>query len=54
MPWFIWMCFLTVPVMVGVACTLASNHANDPKGINTVAIAAGIWPAWKPPWNSSK
>jgi len=43
MPWFIWMGFLTVPVLVGVACTLASNNANDPKGINTVAIAAGVW-----------
>lgn len=43
MPWFIWMCFLTVPAMVGVACTLASNNANDPKGINTVVLAAGVW-----------
>jgi hypothetical protein len=43
MPWFIWMCFLTVPVMVGVACTLASNKANDPKGINTVVMTAGVW-----------
>ena len=43
MPWFVWMCFLTVPVLVGVACTLASHNANDPKGINTVVIAAGVW-----------
>jgi len=43
MPWFLWMCFLTVPPMVGVACTLASNNADDPKGIGTVAIAAGVW-----------
>lgn len=43
MPWFIWMCFLTVPVMVGVGVTLASNTAHDPKSINSVAIAAGIW-----------
>jgi uncharacterized membrane protein YeaQ/YmgE (transglycosylase-associated protein family) len=43
MPWFIWMSFLTVPVMVGVACTLASNNANDPNGIITVAIAGIVW-----------
>jgi hypothetical protein len=43
MPWYVWMGFLTVPVMVGVGCTLASNNANDPKGINTVAVAGGVW-----------
>ncbi|MFO0936214.1 MAG: hypothetical protein U0798_06840 [Gemmataceae bacterium] len=43
MPWFIWMCFLTVPVLVGVACTLASDKPDDPKGINTVFLTAGIW-----------
>lgn len=43
MPWFIWMSFLTVPVMVGVGCTLASDTAHDPKGINTVALAGGVW-----------
>jgi hypothetical protein len=43
MPWFIWMMFLTVPVMVGVGCTLVANNANDPKGISTVGMAGGIW-----------
>ena len=43
MPWFIWMCFLTVPVSVGVAYTLAVNTADDPKRIQDVAIAGGVW-----------
>lgn len=43
MPWYVWMQFLTVPVMVGVGCTLTSNNANDPRGINTVGLAGAIW-----------
>lgn len=43
MPWFIWMCFLIVPPMVGVAVTLASDKPDDPKGINTVAFVCLLW-----------
>jgi hypothetical protein len=43
MPWFVWMCFLTAPVLVGVACTLASDAPNDPKGAETVFLAGGVW-----------
>jgi hypothetical protein len=43
MPWFIWMCFLTVPVMVGVGCTLASDKPYDPKGFPTVVLVGGVW-----------
>lgn len=43
MPWFIWMSFLTVPVLVGVACTLALNRAHDSKAIDIVFLAAGVW-----------
>jgi hypothetical protein len=37
------MCFLTVPVLVGVACAIAGNTAHDPNGIQTVAVAGGVW-----------
>ena len=43
MPWFVWMGFLTLPVVVGVACTFAANTADDPNGIWTVAVAGGVW-----------
>lgn len=43
MPWFVWTAFLTVPVLIGVAWTLAANTANDPKAVGSVAVAGGVW-----------
>lgn len=43
MPWFVWMAFLTVPALAGVAWTLAANTASDPKAITDVAAAGGVW-----------
>ncbi|MFO0847108.1 MAG: hypothetical protein U0871_00925 [Gemmataceae bacterium] len=43
MPWFVWMCFLTVPVLVGVAYTLAADTAADPNQMNAVVVTAGVW-----------
>lgn len=43
MPWFIWMAFLTVPAMVGVATTIAANTAHESRSIAVVVLAAGVW-----------